>query len=380
MTKKEVEKENEASITTELEKYKTQGCNLLMPSTHIAGLSEWHHPIIEEVLLSADPNNGDVYAHDDAEVYVDKDKKVLNLNKKFRPTKQALMKLSVCAGVIWSPTGSHRVDNGADRNYIAYKAIGGIKKADGRPVFFSAEYDIDFTVLEAELRDSYQRKADAKDKQGNYYKKTEKERTEYVEYCVNRDMLQKRKFKLRLCEAGAMNRVLRMLLGLKQAYTTAELSKPFVMARIVFRPDFSDAAVRKQFIDASIKAMTGIYGPQALDQEIRETKPEDIIDLPPNGSEEDNDHLPLETDPKAPGQSDLIDFENADVHGQCAALTNTANQKGYDLGEYQKRAGAANLAAFSKEKRVDLFKHLLAMPDKGAKPSEAAKLNEDVPY
>jgi hypothetical protein len=192
-------------------------------------------------------------------------------------------------------------------------------------------------------------------------------------------MLQKRKFKLRLCEAGAMNRVLRMLLGLKQAYTTAELSKPFVMARIVFRPDFSDAAVRKQFIDASIKAMTGIYGPQALDQEIRETKSDDIIelppddtDLPPEGGEEKvegNDHQVVEQP-----NSLVKDFENADVHGQCAALTNTANKKGYDLGEYQKRAGAASLAAFSKEKRVDLFKHLLSMPDKDA------KVNEDVPF
>lgn len=364
MTKKEVAKENEASITTELEKYKNQGANLLMPSTHIAGLSEWHHPVIETVQLSADPNNGDVYAHDDA---------AAGPGKKWRPTKQALMKLSVCAGVIWSPTGSHRVDNGADRNYIAYKAIGGIKKADGQPVFFSAEYDIDFAVLEAELRDSYKRKAEAKDNQGNYYKKTEKERADYVEYCVNRDMLQKRKFKLRLCEAGAMNRVLRMLLGLKQAYTTAELMKPFVMARIVFRPDFSDTEVRKQFVNASIRAMTGIYGPQALDQEIRENKPEDIIELPPDGNEDD--HLPG----SEPGEEDksksiLNDFENADVPQQCEALTYMAGQKGYDLGAYQKRAGAADLSAFSKEKRIDLFKHLLSLPDKGAKP------NEDIPY
>jgi len=35
-------------ISTVLEKYKQAGANLLMPSTHIAGLSEFHQPIIEQ--------------------------------------------------------------------------------------------------------------------------------------------------------------------------------------------------------------------------------------------------------------------------------------------------------------------------------------------
>lgn len=53
-------------ISTALEKYKQAGANLLMPSTQIAGLSEFHKPIIETVKLSSDPSDGDVYAHDDA--------------------------------------------------------------------------------------------------------------------------------------------------------------------------------------------------------------------------------------------------------------------------------------------------------------------------
>ena len=237
-----MENQDQEIVARELEKYKAQGANILMPSIHIAGMSEFHSAVVETVQLSVNPEDGDVYPHDTD-------------GKKFRPTKQALMKLSVCAGVIWSPTESRRVDNGADRNYIAYKVVGGIKKADGQPVFFSAEYDIDFEVIEEELRDLYEKKAiKMKDK-------TAKERAEYVDYCVRREILQKRKFKLRLCEAGAMNRVLRMLLGIKQAYTVAELQKPFVMARIVFRPDYNDKEVRRQLVDAHIKAMTGIYGP-----------------------------------------------------------------------------------------------------------------------
>ncbi len=37
--------DKEKTITTELEKYKAAGTNLLLPSTHISGLSEFHaHP------------------------------------------------------------------------------------------------------------------------------------------------------------------------------------------------------------------------------------------------------------------------------------------------------------------------------------------------
>ncbi|MFA5323907.1 MAG: hypothetical protein WC373_14645 [Smithella sp.] len=356
------EKKKVADITTELEKFKTAGANLLMPSTHIAGLSELHQPVIETVLLSTDPNNGDVYAHDDA---------AIGPTKKWRPTKQALMKLSVCAGVLWSAEQSKRMDNGADRNYIAYKAVGGIKKADGQPVFFSAEYDLDFEVLAEELRTLYEGKAKWLKKDDGKRAATDKEKVDYVEYCVNRDLLQKRKNKLKLCEAGAMNRVLRMLLGLKQTYTTKELEQPFVMARIVFRPDFTDAAVKKQFIDASIKAMTGIYGPAALDQEVRKAEAIDITPLAKD--EEPPDNGTGGTHPTAE-ESLLLDFQNSDEIGQCKALTDITKRKGYDLADYLKRTGTAKLTDFAKEKREDFFKHLLSLPDKDAKPKT------DVPY
>lgn len=340
-------------ISTQLETYKKQGANLLMPSTHIAGLSEYHQPVIETVKLSTDPNNGDVYQHDDA---------AAGPNKKWRPTKQALMKLSVCAGVIWSPTESRRIDNGADRNYIAYKAVGGIKKADGQPVFFSAEYDLDFEVIAEELKTNYEMKAKYLKKDNGQRQATDKEKVEYVEYCVNRDLLQKRKNKLKLCEAGAMNRVLRMLLGLKQTYTTKELEQPFVMARIVFRPDFTDAAVKKQFVDASIKAMTGIYGPGAVAQDVRATDPIDVTPI------SDDDKTPENgNDAKPEGLSLLVDFQNADDKAQCLALQGRAEVTGYDLMDYLKRSQTANLLAFTAQQRIGLYKHLLSLPEKETK-------------
>ena len=339
------EKKGSDVLTKELEVYKKAGANLLMPSTEIAGLSEFHAPVIEKVLLSANPNDGDVYPHDTD-------------GKKFRPTKQALMKLSVCAGVIWSPTESKRVDNNADRNYIAYKAVGGIKKPDGQPVFFSAEYDIDFEVLEEELRDSYTKKAEGKTDAMKWIKdKSAQFKADWINDCVKRDMLQKRKFKLRLCEAGAMNRVLRMLLGIKQAYTIEELKKPFVMARIVFRPDFSDKEVRQQFIDASIKAMTGVYGPGAVATAEKHAEPIDVTPLP-----EDEDGETGKGNGNAI-ESQVADFTNADVEGQSTALYEMARKKNWDIYGWLKSAKMAAPNQMKPERRIEMFKHLLTLPD-----------------
>lgn len=351
--------EKEKGVNYEIEIAKQAGANMLLPSTHIEGLSEFHAPVLERVLLSSNPDDGDVYAHDN-------DKP--GPKKKWRPTKQALMKLSVCAGVIWSTAETRRIDNGADRNYIAYRAVGGIKKADGQPVFFSGEYDIDFEVMEEELRESYEKKAKA-----DWMKdKSAKEKAEYVEFCVKRDMLQKRKFRLRLCEAGAMNRVLRMLLGIKQAYTTEELQKPFVMARIVFRPDFSDKSVRDKFIDASIKAMTGIYGADAAARVPEKTEPIDVTPIesfdaveaepestPYQMSAEKQPFVPEPgPEPNPTEDTGIFDFENSDTDAQVKTIMAMAKQAKYDIDAWLKKAKLPSVARLESGKRLDLFKHL----------------------
>ena len=359
-------------LSKELELYKKQGANLLIPTTHIAGLSEFHKPVIETVQLSSNPEDGDVYAHDNAE---------MGARKKWRPTKQALMKLSVCAGVIWSPTESRRIDNQSDRNYIAYKAVGGIRKADGQPVFFSAEYDLDFEVIEEELRESYE----AKTKQDWAKNKTASQKAEYIDYCVKRDLLQKRKNKLKLCEAGAMNRVLRMLLGIKQAYTTTELEKPFVTARIVFRPDFNDKEVRAKLIDASIKAMTGVFGESAVARVPERTEPIDVtpIEAEPETGPEDNGGDPdaktykMDPEPKKydpPEDTGLLDFENSDEEGQIKTIIEMAKTAKYDLNEWMTKAKVKSMKQISKAKRLEMFKHLRTLMEPQDVP------DPDVPF
>jgi len=273
------------------------------------------------------------------------------------------MKLSVCGGIIWSVAETKRTDNRSDRNYVSFAAVGGIKKADGQPVFFKAEYDLDFEVIEEQLRESYEQKA-------NKYKKdkTAKEKSDYVEFCVKRDLLQKRQHKLKLAESGAMNRVVREIFGLKNAYTKAELAKPFVMVRIVFRPDYNDKEVKKQLIAAHIQSMTGIYGKQVMDAAVQDSEPIDITPLPEEEQEEEI--LPANDKEPDPHDSQAIDFEASSSEEQAKTIIQIGARKGYDLAGYLKRGGLKNIEELTAGQKSGLFKHLLTLADVPNKDSD----------
>lgn len=334
-------------LSFEIEKYQHQGANILMPSTMIGGLSEFHTPVIEIVQLSANPSDGDVY----------KDTQ----SGKFRLTKQALVKLANCAGISWHPYETKRVDNRSDRNYVAYQAVGGIRKADGSSIAFKAEYDMDFEVIQEELTNQYTAKAQTG---------SDEHKKKYIEDSVKREILFKRKHKVKLCESGAMNRVIRSLLGLKNGYTAAELSKPFVTVRIVIRPDYTDKDVRRQMMSAAVKSMTGIYGDEMVSME----KPQygnghDVIDIP---SDDDGYQYPpcdipdvmVDSAPAPPQppvvmmNSQEIDFSNCEAEEQISVLEGLIIKKNYDSNAFPKP-----MAEFNEKNRISLFRKLISMPN-----------------
>jgi len=366
-------------ITNEIETARKEGANLLLPSTSIAGLSEFHAPVVDSVYLSPNPDDGDVYPADNSKDC-----------KKFRPTKTAISKLSICAGLLWHPTETRRTDPMNDKNYISFQAVGGIRKADGAVVWFKAEYDLDFEVIEQELLDLYSKKVE-------YWKQGQKtdeqfknEKLAYINSCVRRDLLQKRKHKLKLCETGAMNRVVRFLLGLKQAYTVQELQKPFVMVRIVFQPDYNDEKVRQIMLEKGLSAQAAVYGggsvPTNLDarapvidvphQDVTEPIPEGPAEPYPSGP-------PGETAPApgpGPGMDDknknaLFDFGNLEPAEQVKELINLISRKAFkfkDLPDQMKNLNDCSEKTFSTEPfllglteqtRLNFFGKLITLPD-----------------
>lgn len=327
-------------VLFEIEKAKKAGMNLLLPSTHIEGLSEFHSPVIDYVELSSEPADGDVYYHSES--------------KKLVPSKQGLMKLAVCAGIMWDMSQTKRTDNRQSRDYVSYSAVGAVRKADGTLIPFPAEYDMDFEVIEEKLRDQYGKKGRSANKSGD-------ELQGYIDYCVKRDILYKREHKLKICEAGAMNRVIRSLLGLKSGYTKQELKKPFVVARIVFRPDYSDPQIRNLMIQKSIESLTSVYGggeqpmltppctiPPEADLKVEEIEPPKVEEKP-----EDRNEL----------TSEEADFLASDRASKIDTLKKLAKRKGYDLKQLKKP-----LAEFEDNNLEAFFDKLTGMVDEDDMP------------
>lgn len=372
----------EEQINKELQKYKEDGANLLMPSTHyVEGLSRFHAVVVDAVRLDPDPDNGDVYDPKDDGKFLraaKKDGGALNPVKKVRLTKQGLNKLTNTAGIIWSPTQSHPITDRSNPRYVAYRAVGGIRKPDGQPLFYASTYDLDLELEEEKLRDKYETQADKTIPNTDPPKLWRGDRSvaDYVEYCVKRDMFQKRTNALKLCESGAKNRVIREVLGLKNAYTIAELQKPFVMARIVFQPDYNDKEVRNRLLDAHIAAMTGIYGgtmapAQAgfAPKDIEDTEPIDIMAMEDDKS--NGNGGPPPDDVPDPIESQVVDFNLLSVADKSTTIRKSAFKKNYNLEAYKKEVGKA-LEELQPATLEKLFRHILNLPD----PVK----EEDVPF
>jgi hypothetical protein len=303
-----------------LEKAREEGAHLLLPSTHISELPPYHKIVIDRVFLSPEADDGDVYLQQSGSKYSP---------ARYAPTRQGLMKLANAAGVMWDPARCVRLDDRRDRDYVAYQAVGGIKKIDGSPLFFKAEYDLDFEVVEEEIRENYEVKARKYNDDhglGWWHRMNEDTQKEYIEKCIRRDLLQKRKHRAKLAETGAMTRVVRALLGLKSSYTSEELKKPFIVVRTVFQPDYSDPETKKQIAMASIQAVSGVFGTAKRQPQLRLIEPvsENVDSFPEDyttGNDEDFVSEEIAT------EEHLIESVGEEVEaeeGGSSVLTNTS--------------------------------------------------------
>lgn len=313
-----------------LEQERNSGSIIFLPSALSGAQNGYYKPIIEKVQLSVNPEDRDVYP----------------ANKKLRITHQGLGKLERCAGVEWDPINTCRTDDRRDKLYVSFRAVGGVRKADGKLYYLKSEYDLDLEIIEEEIREGHLRKR--KDKYNK--NKSDAEFQEYVDFCTRRDFMQKRKHKLKLAESGAKDRIVRSLLGLKSEYTAQELNHPFIMVRFVL--DHHQPEVKKVFLQAATNAINGIYGGE-LPPMI--PAPQEPIDVTPA-------EVPEETpEPEEPNGQEL-DFMAQDTEAQVKTLETLAEQKGYDLEGFLKKLNGS-LSGMSEEKRVEFFKYLLGMPN-----------------
>ncbi len=308
---------------------KKAGWNVLIPETLIVGLADQYAIAIAQTTISIDLEDGEIYPDDNAEH---------GEKKRFRLHKTALMRISgpYMSGIKWWPK-----DSGIEKlekDYIAFKAVGSILAPDGQEVPFIGHDDLDFIYLEEKYRDQYAAKA------SKMRDKNDKERAEYVNYCVKRDLMQKREHKLAIVETGAMERVIRGAIGLKNSYSLKQLRMPFITARVILRPDYTNPLIRSQAIDSGKQASKSIFGQPPIDAG---TTTGGAVggeqgDGKPNGS--------------------TIDFQNSPTDDQVKTLQDMAKRKGYHLAGWLEKVKKP-LADVAPEKRLELFNHLMSLKD-----------------
>lgn len=318
------------TILEKIGEHKKNGSNILIPFTEIEH-SDFHTPVLDTVTLDIAT---DAYKRQE-------DKLALSF--------AGLNKLGMCAGVQWHPHETRRTDNGADRLYISFRAVGGVKKADGSMVWHAANYDLDLEIIKEELIEVHTANA----------KKYKKDQA-YIDFCVARDWRQKRRHKHALAESGAKARVLRSLLGVKNLYTMAELKKPFVVVRYVFRPPVDDPYVRRQLVDAAMSTMSGIYGPSPS---LPHYPADNCIDVPPPPEDEYPETNGVEVDgiPDEPeldmGPLDAKMWAEASRNEKQVEIRRLVKTTEYDLKAFEKRAGK-ELSKLEGAKLDSLFKNL----------------------
>jgi hypothetical protein len=346
------------TLQKDLEEYRKKGdYNVLVPTLTIQEISPFHKPVLEIVRINPDPKAGEVY-------------ETVQGSGDFSMRAVALQKIGYAAGLIWNAKGCGRTDDGSNPRLVSYRAEAAVRKEDGTYMPLNAEYMVDLDVIEEETRESYEKKSQTimADKRKKGEKWTDEDRKAYVEKSVRRDMLQKRKFRLQLAQTGAMDRVIRKILGLKGTYKASELSKPFVIPKIAFNPDVNDPQVRQLLLKQGLDATNVLFG-SASEKSMIDYQPapecEKVIDVEAEAKE--NEEPEAGVDEKAPEKTEEKEeaFEKLDVKQQIDHLKKLMKKKGYSETKLKRP-----LDKFSGTERGMFLDHLKSMADTEELPFE----------
>jgi hypothetical protein len=203
----------------------TDRCNVLTPFASIGGLAPQHAIFTTVVNISLDKSAGQVY-----DGMNDAGRNVLQFLK---PGEVALAKngLRSIAEGLGISIHLEYPSAGQVRHYWHVKAIAAYRGLDGAWVQREASEEWD-------LRDGSER----------------------MRGWTANQTAEARKHGLRQCETRAINAAVRECgCGVKQAYTRAELAKPFVAFRVNFVPNMADADTRKLVTERAMQGASALF-------------------------------------------------------------------------------------------------------------------------
>jgi hypothetical protein len=231
-------------LPEEARKYAGNGYNLLLPTLSFKAISPHHSISWQVVRIDPDPDKGDVWTV--------KKHKVGNewVPEAVALAKPALERLAMALGISWHPTLSGPMLSPNPDLAIA-RAVGIIRRPDGSYDVIPKHYTLDLVEEEKALYELNRKKAAS-------YRPPRDE--EWVKAQVESAMIQKRRFRHRLAETGAMLRVIRSCVGVRPHYSPEELAKPVVVPRVEFTPDLSDEDVKHELFARALQAEQVLFG------------------------------------------------------------------------------------------------------------------------
>lgn len=210
--------------------------HVLAPVLRLDMVPEFHEVALKVCTISPDPNRGEVYPQEGG---------------KLAPTKVALDRIAAAAGIHWDPLRSGRLDDGSERHYCHFRAVGRVKDLDGGWRILSAEKEVD-------LRDGNPTIFDPENTHGG-----QNVEPGFRRGWSSRRLAGAREHILALAESKAKNRVVRSL-GMKQTYTAAELAMPFVVPCLVFTGRSDDPELERvaklEILKAGVAAAQELFG------------------------------------------------------------------------------------------------------------------------
>lgn len=211
-----------------VQRWSAEHFHVLSPVANFSGMPDHFGLVAALVTINNDPAGGEVYQDN---LFCEKDEVAM--------AKPGLAKIAQAGGMT---IRTERTDPRTIQHYWEVRATLRFTGLDGTPqeIDNTAEYD---------LRDDsprVQKMIAAARKKGRD---------------AAAQIMGARMYGLRGCEARAINAAIRQF-GIRQKYHKAELIKPFVMVRVVFLPDMTDAATKRQVTERALAGTTQLY-PQA---------------------------------------------------------------------------------------------------------------------
>lgn len=345
-------------VNSEIQTSVKQGANVLGNVTLFKEVPFGHRPTIESVQLSANPDDRDVYKQQGGGLSL---------------TAQALKKFANALNVRW--LGGQVLPTSTEE-CLQYRAIASCKSLDGTWRQVERDYELDLTVRSEEMYVRYEEKAryffSNKPKAPvDFRAQTKEEAIDWAKEKTRIDMIQIRKHKLSRAQTGAQLRCIRDLAQVKAVYTPQELSKPFVVLKLVFQADPTNPIDRQFLLNQAVGATEALYPPAA-----QQPVPQLTADpkAPPGDPRAFNPVEPTEGELLAEGieptfppvqeektpspyESAIMDFEACDTQEKINTIVSVMGRKKWE-GRLEKP-----LEEFSDTERLEFFKFLLRIPE-----------------